>query len=132
MVRHHKTAGFALLELLIGLVILSAALSAGYVAIRNGMMWLSRTGQEDAALDLAEGLLERAGHEFPLHPGVQTGQSEKISWRIVISEVVGQEERATGQFIGYWVEVSVNWAEWPFAREMRLRSVRLGPRLQPQ
>lgn len=118
------SAGFTLVEVLVALAILAVGFSYGFRALSNNFLALDRSGRDQAALALAENLLEAIGHDVPLRDGTTGGQTpEGLAWQVKISPYGDAETAARGRLVGHLVDVT---AGFPRARPTHLVSVRLG------
>ena len=119
-----SSAGFTLIEVLVALAILSIGFGFGLRALSDNFLALDRFGRDQAALALAENLLEALGHDVPLRDGTTEGRTpEGLAWQVKISPYGDAETAARGRLIGHQVEVT---AGSPRTRQIHLVSLRLG------
>jgi general secretion pathway protein I len=118
--KHDGQEGFALLEILVGFVILAIGLSVISTGIAIAMRSDTRTQSIQVALRLAQSRLEAAGVSETLLPGYREGQTEKFLWKETISAVpIGPKPRGAqvekqGEptpIAPYWVEIAVQGAD---------------------
>jgi general secretion pathway protein I len=138
--RHDGQRGFALLEILIGFVVLAIGLAAISTGIAVAMRSDSRTQTMRVALRLAQSRLEAAGISEKLAPGYREGRANNYRWQETITAVsIGtalpepQGERpgqpaAAAPTATYWIEVAVQGADGTLAR---LAALKLAPGTRP-
>src|SRR5665213_3428278 len=85
--RHDGQRGFALLEILVGFVVLALGLGAISTGIAVAMRSDGRTQTMRVALRLAQSRLEAAGISERLAPGHREGRTNNYRWQETITAV---------------------------------------------
>jgi type II secretory pathway pseudopilin PulG len=138
--RHDGQRGFALLEILVGFVVLALGLGAISTGIAVAMRSDGRTQSMQVALRLAQSRLEAAGISEKLAPGYREGRAENYRWQETITTVpIGTKPpepqgdkpsppAATTAIGAYWIEIAVQGADGTVAR---LAALKLAPGAGP-
>ena len=124
-------AGFTLIEILVALAILAATLGFAFEAISGGFSGLERARREQDALQLAQSLLARIGHDIRAHAGHAADTEDGFAWTVDIDPALIDPPPA-GDLAAYPATVTVLWQDAGYERRVRLASVRLGPRDEPR
>lgn len=83
--RGGRSAGFVLVEILVGLAVLGLAAAYAFPTLSGALGWSRSANRSTVALVHARSLLDRIGHDVPPHPGVLDGTvAEGLAWRIEI------------------------------------------------
>ena len=103
---------------------LQLCLAGGWKSVRLARM-------DEAALQVAKAQLATAGVESPLAEGAEEGATaEGFTWRRDIRRHVAAEESGAtpAPIAGYWVTVSVSWADGPrrTGKSIELRTLKIG------
>lgn len=120
--------GFAVMEALVALAILGAALALIYQTMAAGWGAVRRTGLESKAVAAAMSRLEAAGRETPLTEGSTTGTENGLDWRVDVSRYVQPGlVVAAPPLAAWWVKVEVTWREPPASapRKVAFTTVKL-------
>lgn len=122
-----RDAGFALVETLVSLVILTLSLAALIEIFGGGFRGIRDSEVDAAALHLARQQLALAGAEAPLQAGERHGTAAQgLQWRVVVEPYepprFGAAGAATAEPDAYWVRSEVRWKPSAVARQ---RSVAL-------
>ncbi|MEQ8344253.1 MAG: type II secretion system protein [Sneathiellaceae bacterium] len=120
-------AGFLMIEVIVGLAIVSMAFAYGFPALSDALGRLRSNQDEAEALSLARSTLAQVGQSIPLQLGETAGRTEEgFDWlvqtepydRIVVSPEQG--------VAGYTVRVTVSWRDRSRTRDLSLTTVQLG------
>lgn len=130
--RPTRERGFSLVEVLIALVVVAAALAVAGGVFRTGLLGHEVAVGTDAALALAEEKIAAAGVIEPLRPGRSAGLfANRFQWQVAIELY---REKSTSDFDQpasdlqlYRVAVTVNWRDGSRQRALALDTLRLGP-----
>ena len=134
--RHDGQRGFALLEILVGFVVLALGLGAISTGIAIAMRSDGRTQTMRVALRLAQSRLEAAGISEKLAPGFREGRASNYRWQETITAVpIGaklpepqgekpSQPAAITPMAAYWIEVAVRGTDGTLAR---LAALKLAP-----
>jgi general secretion pathway protein I len=118
-----REGGFALVETLVALVILTLSLAALIEIFGGGFRGIRDAEVESAALHLARQQLELAGAEARLGEGERRGMAQGLEWRIVVEPYrPPRSAAAAGAPEAYWMTSEVRWRPSAMARQ---RSVTL-------
>lgn len=80
-----NAAGFTLIEVIAALAILSVAVGVLFATLSDGFFNQNKARGLAQASSLAQSILARAGTEFLLQPGVQSGEeSNGLRWKLSI------------------------------------------------
>lgn len=122
--------GFSLLETLVALSILAAALGAIFSIFSTALRAAAEADAVTQAARAGEALLGSLGAELPLREGVSSGAlNGALRWRITITAFLPDAELASWQMPlrGYWVEMEIDWQDAGRPRAVRLATLRLTP-----
>ncbi len=126
----NRTSGFAVLEALVALAILAAALALVHQTYASGWGAVRRTGLEARAVAVAKARLEAIGTELPLRAGQSTGAEDGLAWRVVVSRYQPVDNSLVAErHAAWWVMVEVRWQDHAFSasRSVSLTTIKLGP-----
>ncbi len=103
--------GFTILEALVALVVLTAALVAVSVGLSGSWQGIAASERETRAIALAQSELAKAGHTWPLERGRHAARTPDGFDISVVAEPANtpQVSAPTGTPRLYRVEVSVSW-----------------------
>jgi type II secretory pathway pseudopilin PulG len=121
--RRSPEGGFALVETLVALVILTLSLAALMEIFGGGFRGIRDAEVESAALHLARQQLALSGAEARLGEGERRGTARGLEWRIVVEPY--RPPRSAGAAAtpeAYWVTSEVRWRPSAMTRQ---RSVTL-------
>ncbi len=106
--------GFAVMEALVALAILGAALALIYQTMAAGWGAVRRTGLESKAVAAAMSRLEAAGRETSLTEGSTAGTEGGLDWRVDVSRYTQPGlVVVTPPLAAWWVKVEIVWRESP-------------------
>lgn len=133
MLKHKR--GFSLLEVLVAFVILGLVLGTLMQIFSGGLRNVSRAGEFQRAVMLAQSKLASVGIEMPLAEGQSNGDFDtNFRWQVSIrpyqdSEMEPAEQTGVPKAILpvtlLEVEVRVQWGELEQARNVSLKTLRL-------
>lgn len=117
-------AGFTLMETLVALFILVAAITVLYRGASGGLRAAAAAEGQEIALQLAKARLAAAGVETPLQPGLTEGVENGIGWTVDIRP----HSLTTSPLSACWVTVTVGWRDRRTgqSRRLRLTTLKLG------
>lgn len=119
--------GYALVEMLVSLVILSLALGTFFEAISIGLQNTARAERLAKAGMLAQSLLARVGSELPLQPGVTKGRFDATyRWQLLTTSYGDESDRRAWPVAAYLVQADVMWSDGIRERSVTLMTLRLG------
>lgn len=128
-----RSAGFTLIEVLVALAIVGAALAAVAGVFGNGLLGHQAASDAEAALALAEERLALAGAVPALRPGSASGVfADRFAWRTTVSPDAPRDDganrtvRPAGPVL-YRIGVSIAWHSGHRERQLNLSTLRLGP-----
>jgi prepilin-type N-terminal cleavage/methylation domain-containing protein len=103
--------GFTLIEVLVSLTVLVAAIALLQGALRGSYRSNDRATQEMTALEIARSRLAAAGVETPLAAGVTEGEANGgFHWRVVMTPEV-KSRAAASPVRGFWTTAEVEWRD---------------------
>lgn len=119
-----------LLEVVVGMAILALCLAAAYAALSGAVDGMDRGQRVLSAWAVAQSTLARIGQDIPLREGDVAGPpGETYRWS---ASIAATNERADRDgVLAYLVDVRVQWQERGRLRQVRLRSLTLGPATVP-
>lgn len=124
-----RQRGFTLIEVIVAFVIMAFILGASFQTFSVGLRNAGTAGSYAGAVVRAENSLAELGRTAPMTEGVSTGQFDKTySWRLDVAAA----ERHAGAISGgdervlLAVTLTVMWGEGRSARDVTLRTFRLG------
>ncbi|WP_439542610.1 PulJ/GspJ family protein [Hyphomicrobium sp.] len=118
-------AGFALVELLVALAILTLSLGIMFEVMSSVTRTLGRAEELVEAVAVAQSLLDKVGREIPLKLGEVTGKAEnELTWRMKIESFGDEADRKAWSIAAYAVSAEVHSRKQLIA----LRTLRLGPK----
>jgi general secretion pathway protein I len=121
--------GFTLLEVIIAFVIMALILGATFDTFSTGLRQATVTERYAGAVIRAETQLARIGRSEPLVAGIQTGEfDQSYAWQTEVTLLPNEnpEEPNEGPLQLYNVVVTVFWGTGDDARDVTLRSQRVG------
>lgn len=98
MIGRHGELGFTLVETLVGLVILSAALIASYSTISNALKTAARVAERREAVEIVQQQVDAARRQPSMRAQFFEGETESYRWRVSIEAVQGPVGRAVIPF----------------------------------
>lgn len=118
--------GSVFIDSMVAAAIVALALGATFQAIGEGARRSRDVEAHRMALMVAQSQLAAVGSQYPLHPGVSTGEANGYVWRIDVSPYTeGVESSAAG---GLW-RVAVSVEERAGGPDLvSLHTLRLGPK----
>src|SRR5882724_1278804 len=122
-----RQRGFTLIEIIVALAILAVALGALFQSFSTGLRATVVSDRQEAAVMLAQSLLDRIGQNIPLAAGEQAGVSEDgLRWSIAIapSPLIAPDRRADSPLLPFDVAVTV---AVDGGRPLTLTTLRLAP-----
>jgi general secretion pathway protein I len=122
--------GFTLIEVLVALAILALVTGFAFRAFSGALSWVERGEHEQAALLLAQTLLDRVGRDLPLQDGERSGRTpDGMIWQVRLSpDTASVDPRVSDPVArGLVVDVTVGWTEPYAARRLHLSTLRLVP-----
>lgn len=122
--------GFSLLETLVALCILSAAMGAILSVFSTALTAAAEADAITRAVRAGESLLARVGADIPLAEGASAGTlDDALAWRMTVTAYRPDAELAAWQMPlrAYWVELDVEWGEADQPRSVHLSTLRLSP-----
>ncbi len=117
----HVTAGFTLLEALVGLAIVAIGFAMGLAAMPESLGAQRSAQRLEAASDLAESLLATA---VQTNSAAQSGEADGFTWHIEAAPLAGAMSSG-GEIDAETVRVVVSWPEGGHDRAIAAQSVRL-------
>jgi type II secretory pathway pseudopilin PulG len=127
--RTRCTVGFTLLETILALVIFSSIVVALQRGTALGLRGVRIATLNETALQSARMKLAAAGIETELRDGLEEhGAEGRFTWHLRAQKYQAPQAVPVSRLEGYWVEVTVAWAELPFGSErtIRLKTLKLG------
>lgn len=122
--------GFTLVEIMVAFTILVLSLGALLPYFGQGFRSAVGSIEYTEATLFCQGLLARAGVEYPLKPGVREGEElDGLNWRVVVEPFGPDEDLQKRDGVGlYKVLAEVTWGAEPGSppRRVSLTSLRLG------
>lgn len=126
---HESDSGFTLVETVVGLVIVAAALITFYESFSSGWRGYRLAEEEAALVEFAQSRLAAAGTETPLVEGQQQYRTEDgLTWTIDVRPYgQPQEKNPPSALDGFWVTVEVSGRKGPFdpVRQVALTTLKL-------
>jgi general secretion pathway protein I len=123
--------GFSLLEVLVAFSILTLTLGVLMQIFSGGIRNTLSSAAYSRAADLAESTLALAGTEYPLEPGMHSGQDRQFQWSLEIAPYQPTDLQDPPQHLAlFHVAARVSWGEAGENRSLVLDSLRL-TRAQP-
>jgi prepilin-type N-terminal cleavage/methylation domain-containing protein len=98
MRRSQGELGFTLVETLVGLVILSAALLASYSTISNALKTVSRVAERRAAIEMVQQQVDFVRRQPLTRAQSFEGETESYRWRVSVEAVKGRFGRSVIPF----------------------------------
>lgn len=124
-----RDAGYALLEILVTLAILSLALSTLWTMFSDGARRAIRAEVMAQASLHARSLLDKIGADIPLKHGLTTGQfDDGLWWQLRIEPFGAAMDQRAWPVAAYSVTAEVSWRDGTKDRAFSLATVRLGPK----
>ena len=118
--------GFSLLEVLVAFSILTLSLGVLMQIFSGGIRNTLVGASYSRAVDLAESTLALAGTEYPLEPGMHSGQDRQFQWSLEIAPYLPEDLLAPPQHLAlYHVAARISWGEAGESRSLVLDSLRL-------
>lgn len=127
--REPRDAGYALIEILVTLAILSLALGTLWNVLSDGARRASRAEGMTKANLHARSLLDKTGSEIPFRQGLTTGQfDDGLRWQVRIEPFGSAVDQRAWPVAAYAVTAEVSWRDGPRDPALTLTTVRLGPK----
>ena len=122
-----KAAGFTLIEVLVALAVLAITAGFAFRAISGAVVLSERGGREQTALVIAQGLIDRVGHDLPLREGEDSGRTaDGFRWQVRQSPYAGSAAPAALPYArGLVVDVTVSWTDQRRTRLLHLSTLRI-------
>lgn len=122
-------AGYALIEMLVTLAILSMALAVLWGVLADGTRRAGQAASSADAVLRARSLLDKTGVEIPLRSGLTTGQSaDGLRWQVRIAPYGDATQQRAWPVAAFAVDVEVSWHDGGKERALTLSTLRLGPK----
>jgi general secretion pathway protein I len=123
------SAGFALLEVVAALAILSLALGVLLNVVGNGLRHAGQAERMGEAAVFAQTLLAEVGTRRPVRSGSSSGEFENgYRWQLTVTEFGDATERQVWPVGAFAVSAEVLWDDGRGQRSYTLKTLRLGPR----
>lgn len=102
--------GFTLVETLVGLVILSAALLASYSTISNALKTASRVAERRVAVETVQHQIDSVRRQPSMRAQVLEGETASYRWRVSVQAIKGPVGRSVIPFrvVGRLISKSVD------------------------
>lgn len=124
--RRRYSGGFSLLEILVAFSILCLSLGVLMQIFSGGIRNTLVGATYSRAADFAESTLALAGTEYPLEPGVYSGQDRQFQWSLEIAPYGPEDLVAPPPHLAlFHVAARVSWSEAGENRSLALDSLRL-------
>ncbi|PJI84925.1 prepilin-type N-terminal cleavage/methylation domain-containing protein [Yoonia maricola] len=85
--RRSAAKGFTLIETLVALAIAAVVINGFYSALSTGALLERRADEQARMVLVASTLLDQVGVDIPLRLGNSSGQTDGVTWQLVISNV---------------------------------------------
>ena len=126
-----QARGFTLIEVLAALAILAMTAAFALRALSGALMLTDRGEREQAALSVAESVLDRVGRDIEVREGEQDGRTaDGFAWQVRMSSYAngaGALETRPPAAHGIIVDVTVSWKAQRYTRKLHLSTLRLAP-----
>ena len=122
------SAGFTLIEVLVALIVLGLAFGLAFNVLSEAPYGAAISRRQEAAVAVAQGVLERVGRDLPFTDGESSGDAGGYHWRVDVSEGPGADQAYVRQNVLKTVTVVVLWEQLRFERNVRLTTLRLAPK----
>lgn len=120
------TAGFMLIEVIVGMAIVSMAFAYGFPALSESLGRLRRDQDAAEAVSLARSTLARVGQDIALRTGETGGRTDDgFEWQVTAAPYDGVAVSPAAGVAGYSVRVTVSWRDRGRVRDLSLTTVRL-------
>jgi general secretion pathway protein I len=127
--RPNGNAGFALLEVVAALAILSLALGVLLNVVGNGLRYTGQAERMGEAAVFAQNLLAEVGSQRPVAIGSSSGElSHGYRWRLTIAEFGDAVDRKSWPVGVYAIVAEVLWDDGKGQRSYVLKTLRFGPK----
>lgn len=123
-----RQGGFALIEGLLAVVLLSATVVLINSALGSGWHGLRRSGDAQAATAIAMAQLAAAGRETELRESSSEGDEQGYRWRVAVTRhMVASVVPANERHAAWRVTVTVSWQDHALSgtRSVELETVKL-------
>ena len=119
--------GFTLLEVIVALVILAAGATSFFETLRLALPAASTAVEEDAAAEIASGLLAELGRSRDLRTSATEGYTSRGQhWRLTIQLVDQSDMQQTrGPLDAYVVTLQFDWRETRRLRHLTFKTLLL-------
>lgn len=120
-------AGFTLIEVVVAIAVLAVVLGAIGAAIGTTVKGMHNVDRQLPLLETAQSLLATLPERDALRPGVQSGATGDVQWRVDVAPLDGAIGAAPGstKWLPLLVTVSVQGSDGP---PVQLDTIRLVPR----
>ncbi|MEJ8561270.1 prepilin-type N-terminal cleavage/methylation domain-containing protein [Yoonia sp. GPGPB17] len=85
--KRRRAKGFTLIETLVALAIAAVVINGFYSALSTGTLLERRADDQARMVLVATTVMDQVGVDVPLRPGNRNGQSDGLTWQLVISNV---------------------------------------------